>query len=113
MSIDYMDWHKVIGPAPPEEDGGVWLHDVEVGTTLYVQTKNTLYTIESRTDGFYISGHPLFCPEPKRVAIAGSTFGGSMIKSGFIGVGMYLEFTCEGQHLPVTTSRIQSIGELR
>ena len=99
--------------AKSEEDGGVWLDKIDVGTTLYVQTKNTLYTIEKRKDGWYISSTSKLCPEPIKAYIAGSTFGGSVIKSGFIGIGMYLEFTLEGQRFPVTTSCIQSIGELR
>ncbi len=98
--------------AKSEEDGGVWLNEVEVGTTLFVQTKNTLYTIEKREDGFYISGHDRYCPKPVNAHIHGSTFGGSMIKAGFVGVDMYLEFTTEGHPGIITTSRIQSVGEL-
>ena len=96
-----------------EEDGGVWLSNIDTGTILYVKTKNTLYTIEKRTDGFYISGHPKYCPKPVSAILYGSTFGGSMIKAGFIGVDMYLEFTTEGHPGMITTSRIQSIGELQ
>ena len=38
-----------------------------------------------------ISGHPEFCPEPTEVQVAGSTWGGSMITTGFLGRGMRLE----------------------
>ncbi len=95
--------------AKSEEDGGVWLRDVEVDTTLFVQTRNTLYTIEKRADGFYISGHPKYCPKPTKAVIQGSTFGGSVIKAGFIGIGMYLEYTTESHEFPIGTSRIISV----
>ena len=98
--------------AKSEEDGGVWLDQIEVGTQLFVQTKNNIYTIEKRSDGFYISGSAEFCPEPVKANIsARSTWGGSM-KAGFVGVDMYLEFTTEGHPGIITTSRIQSVGEL-
>ena len=95
-----------------EEDDGVWLHEIEEGTVVYLLTRNTLYTIEKRADGFYISGHEKYCPKPVSAILYGSTFGGSMIKAGFVGVDMYLEFTTEGHPGIITTSRIQSVGEL-
>ena len=95
-----------------EEDDGVWLHEIEEGTVVYLQTRNTLYTIEKRADGFYISGSAEFCPEPVKANIsARSTWGGSM-KAGFVGVDMYLEFTTEEHPSVITTSRILSVSEL-
>lgn len=99
--------------AKSEIEGGVFLNKLTVGTVLHVRTKNTSYTIEKREDGFYISGHDKYCPTPKQVAISGSTWGGSMLKVGFVGRGMHLEFTCEGFHLPITTSEIQDITEVQ
>ena len=95
-----------------EEDDGVWLHEIEEGTVVYLLTRNTLYTIEKRADGFYISGHEKYCPKPTNAHIHGSTFGGSIIKAGFVGVDRHLEFTTEGHPGMITTSRIQSISEL-
>ena len=103
-----------------EEDGGVWLDQLEVGTRLYVQTKHTLYEIEKRADGFYISGNAHYCPKPTKAFITGSTFGGSVLKAGFVGVGMYLEFMLkvDGRELGrdghgrIQTSRILSVSEL-
>ena len=57
-----------------------------------------------------ISGHPVFCPQPTRVYIHGSTWGGSMLKESFIGRGMHLEFG-HPDGLAVTTSAIQEIRE--
>ncbi|MBZ5621747.1 MAG: hypothetical protein LAQ69_23915 [Acidobacteriia bacterium] len=89
-----------------EIEGGVHLRDVPPGTVLEVKTENRAYTI--RYEGFgraFISGHPVFCPEPTLVTIHGSTWGGSMIKSDYIGRGMHLEFG-HPTYLPITTSMI-------
>lgn len=93
-----------------EIEGGVYLKDLEVGSFLEVETKNRIYTIEKRKDGFYMSGHPEFCPEPTKVEIPGSTWGGSMLKTGFIGRGMHLEYVVPGKK-PVTTTQIREIKE--
>ena len=58
-----------------------------------------------------ISGHPEYCPEPVLVAIAGSTWGGSMLKRGFVGRGMRLELSHPAYCTSITTSRIKEIRE--
>ena len=60
-----------------------------------------------------IWGHPEFCPKPVSVSIAGSTWGGSMLKSRFVGRGMRLEFHHPGYATPIITSPIQAINERR
>lgn len=95
--------------AQSEADGGVSLKSLEVGKTLMIQPKNTLYLIEKRgEDEFYISGNQRFCPEPTKASIHGSTWGGSMLKIEFVGIGMRLEFSVEG-HRAITTSVISSV----
>jgi hypothetical protein len=92
-----------------EIEGGVHLGDLAPGTVIEVETENRAYTI--RYEGLgraLISGHPLFCPRPTAVTIHGSTWGGSMIKTGFIGRGMRLEFAAPAS-LPVTTSTIREV----
>src|SRR4051812_48215276 len=89
-----------------EIEGGVHLQDVEPGTILEVETENRAYTIRYEGSGqALISGHPVFCPEPTRVTIHGSTWGGSMIISNYIGRGMHLEFG-HPKCTPITTSMI-------
>jgi hypothetical protein len=74
--------------AQSEIEGGVQLDNLPEG-----ETQNRWYTIVYRGSGrALISGHPKFCPQPVPVRIAGSTWGGSMIKLHFIGRGMHLEF---------------------
>lgn len=92
-----------------EIEGGVYLHRVAPGTVLEIETQNRVYTIISRNGGEqWISGHPVFCPEPVPARINGSTWGGSMLKEHFIGRGMHLEFHVH-EMPPVTTSRIVEI----
>jgi hypothetical protein len=92
-----------------EIEGGVHLRDLLPGTVVEVQTRNLLYKIVSEQDGeAWISGHPLYCPEPVLVAIHGSTWGGSMIRERFIGRGMHLEFG-HPDFYQVTTSRILDV----
>ena len=58
-----------------------------------------------------ISGHPEFCPDPVQVAIAGSTWGGSMLKLQYVGRGMHLEFRHPEYATPIVTSPIQEIRD--
>src|SRR4051812_7402634 len=76
-----------------EVEGGVHLGDLSPGTVLEVRTQNRAYTILYKgRDQALISGHPVFCPQPVPVTIHGSTWGGSMLKTRYIGRGMRLEF---------------------
>jgi len=71
----------------------VYLRDLSPGSALSIQTKNRVYEMVILGDGAaLISGHPEFCPEPTEVQIQGSTWGGSMLKTKFLGRGMHLEF---------------------
>ena|SRR3989338_2746 len=99
--------------AESEMQGGVDLGNAKPGTWFEVETRNCIYTIEYLGNGeALISGHPKFCPEPTRVRIAGSTWGGSMLKLDFIGRGMHLEFVCP-RHGIVVTSTISEIREVQ
>ena len=50
-------------------------------------------------------------PQPVQVIIAGSTWGGSMLKMRFIGRGMHLEFHHPAYSTAIITSPIQEIRE--
>jgi hypothetical protein len=94
-----------------EVEGGVHLCNVPPGTVLEVTTRNRAYAIRYEGNGkALISGHPVFCPEPTLVNIHGSTWGGSMLKEGFIGRGMHLEFG-QPAYERVTTSVIVDVRE--
>ncbi len=96
-----------------EIEGGVHLDHLTEGTTLRVETQHRWYTIVLLGQGnALISGHPEFCPAPVLVRILGSTWGGSMLKSRFIGRGMHLEFRHPTLQT-ITTSRIVDIQAKR
>ncbi|MGA2369514.1 MAG: hypothetical protein ACLPPV_05705 [Candidatus Korobacteraceae bacterium] len=100
--------------AQSEIEGGVSLNDLPPATVLEIQTQHHCYLVVLLSDNkALISGHPQFCPEPTQVAIAGSTWGGSMLKRRYVGRGMHLEF-CHPQYpTPIVTSPIQEIREPR
>jgi hypothetical protein len=93
-----------------EIEGGVYLRDLPDTSTLEVITQNRGYTLVIVRDGeAWISGHPEFCPEPVLVRIAGSNWGGSMLKAAFLGRGMHLEYRHPGYRGPIVTSPIVDI----
>jgi hypothetical protein len=92
-----------------EVEGGVFLDRLPPGTILRVETQNRSYTLVNRGNGeALISGHPKFCPEPVLVHIDGSNWGGSMLKTAFIGRGMHLEFR-HPVHRTIMTSCIVDV----
>lgn len=95
-----------------EVEGGVFLGDLPPATVLQIHTQNHCYTTVLLDSNYaLISGHPEYCPRPVRVAIAGSTWGGSMLKMHFVGRGMHLEFSHPEYRTPIVTSLIQEIRE--
>ena len=98
--------------AQSEIEGGVHLEDLAEGSRLEVQTQHRWYTVVNCGDGWaLISGHPKYCPQPSRVRILGSNWGGSMLKLRFIGRSMHLEFQHPEYRTPIITSRIVAIRE--
>jgi len=94
-----------------EIDGGVWLNRLPTGTCLEVETMNRVYRVVNLGDGdAMISGHPEICPEPVRVHISGSNWGGSMLKALFIGRGMHMEFR-DPKRRRIITSPVVDIRE--
>jgi hypothetical protein len=95
-----------------EIEGGVFLEGLPPDTVLQIRTQHHFYTALFLGEGAaMISGHPQYCPEPVQVTIAGSTWGGSMLKMRFIGRGMHLEFHHPAYSTPIITSAIQEIRE--
>ena len=95
-----------------EIEGGVHLRDLPRGAVLEIETMD--WTCRFEYAGEYegwVSGHPKFCAKPVLVYIAGSTWGGSMLKQHFIGRGMHLEFL-HPVHQRILTSPILEIREL-
>lgn len=97
--------------ARAEKGREIDLREVLVGQKLKIITQNRTYWIEKREDGYYIQGHPEYCPEPTKVRISGSVFGGSsMLVMNKIVEEMNLEFILpDGRS--VRTSLISEISE--
>jgi len=95
-----------------EIEGGVFLEDLPPATVPQIHTQHHCYmAVLVAGNSVLISGHPQYCPQPVLVAIAGSTWGGSMLKRRFVGRGMHLEF-CHPEYLtPITTSPVKEIRE--
>jgi len=95
-----------------EVEGGVFLRDLPPSTILHIQTMHHCYTavLLGGSDAL-LSGHPEFCPDPVHVAIAGSSWGGSMLKLQYVGRGMHLEFHHPQYSTPIITSPIQEIRD--
>ena len=93
-----------------ERDGGVWLKNLRKGDVVTLQTQNTTYTIKVLGEKNYtIEGHAKYCPKPVKVHIAGSTWGGSMLKMEYIGRNMHLEFHVDGHPGAITTTAIKRL----
>lgn len=95
-----------------EMEGGVYLRDLPSGAEIEVMTRNRCYRlIKATAEEALISGHPHYCPSPVLVKVDGSNWGGSMLKQGFIGRGMRLEFR-HPVFQTVTTSPISEIRQV-
>ena len=104
--------------------GGIWASEptgvngigenvMPVGAVVEVETLHNVYRIEKRAHGgFFIDGHPEICPDPTPCSIHGSTWGSSMIKVGWIGRGMHLEFSIPNHAGHFTTTQIQAVRVL-
>jgi len=94
-----------------EIEGGVYLSDLQPGDFLEIETQDWVCAFEYCGENeALVSGHLRFCPQPVRVQVAGSTWGGSMLKQNFIGRGMHLEFT-HPQYERIVTSTIIEIRD--
>ena len=95
-----------------EIEGGVFVDRLRPQSVLQIQTQHRCYiAVTLGGSRALISGHPEYCPEPTLVTIAGSTWGGSMLKRRFVGRGMRLEYCLPEYSTPVVTSRVEAIWE--
>jgi hypothetical protein len=93
---------------------GVVIEDLEAGATLTVRTSHSCYRFEIVDPAARlarVTGGSLF-PEPTDVRVDGATEGGCMIKAGWVGIGLRMEFTSGGRR--ITTSRVKflSLGDV-
>ncbi|MHA2043198.1 MAG: hypothetical protein ACW99G_00305 [Candidatus Thorarchaeota archaeon] len=99
-----------------EENGGIQLEEQEVGTRIIVETKNSTYNltiVDPKEKKIKVQGGK-FWEEPATVYFCGSTWGGSMLKMGWIGFGMHMEFGHHEKPGVISTSAVKKatiIGE--
>jgi len=87
---------------------GVCLRDLDPLTTLLVRTCNSHYRIViSNNTAVYVQGGRFF-PETTDARLEGSSFGGSFLKMGWIGVGLCMEIWAHGQR--IITSPVRAIA---
>lgn len=78
---------------------GIMLRDLDPLTTLLVRTCNSLYRIViSQDTAVFVQGGQFF-PEMTDARLDGSSFGGSFLKMGWIGVGLRMEIWAGGQRI--------------
>jgi hypothetical protein len=88
---------------------GIDIRSLPPGTELEVDTRNSRYRfviLEGSGSNALVQGGPYFHEETK-VRIDGSLLEGSLLKSGWIGLGMRVEILDGSQR--VATSRVRSI----
>ena len=88
---------------------GVELPSLEAGTVLKVISRHSHYrlvVLDPARQRVLVTGGRLF-PESTEVRCEGATAGGSVLKVGWIGVGLRLELSIGRQR--ITTSRVQSV----
>ena len=91
---------------------GLRLSSLAAGTIVSVTTRHSEYrvlVIDPREGRALITSKTWF-PEPTEVRLEGATAGGSMMKTGWIGIGLKLEISVGGQR--VITSPVASVTVL-
>ncbi len=89
---------------------GIGLIDVDAFTTLVVQTENSVYQVtilKPHAKEVLVQGGAFF-PVRTKACLNGSSFGGSCLKLGWVGLGLRMEFHAEDQW--IITSHVRSIA---
>lgn len=88
---------------------GVMLRDLQPGTVVNVITRHTTYrllVLDGVEQRVTVSGGRF--PEGSEVRVDGATAGGSLLKAGWIGIGLCLEL-CQDRRR-ILTSRVRSLS---
>ena len=116
--------HETLFPRAATLDGfvddvagahGIHLREVEPLTTVVVRTHNSCYRILITHDNTAIVRGGAFFPEPTPARIDGSGFSGTLLKVGWIGVGLRMEIFTNGQRIitsPVGDVMLERSGSI-
>jgi len=108
----YCDLDGVIEISPLLE--GVALMALGACDTIHVRTRKSDYEIimlDPKSGRAIVRGGESFA-EPVEATVNGSTFGGCMLKSGWLGVGLQMEINANGyRHVtaPVQSLRVEHV----
>jgi len=86
---------------------GIALREVEPLTTIVVRTHNSCYRILITHDTTAIVRGGAFFPEPTPARIDGCGFGGTLLKVGWIGVGLRMEIFSNDRR--IVTSPVRDV----
>jgi hypothetical protein len=90
-----------------DELGGIEIKKLPPGTIILAETRNSIYEIEILEKGVEIQGGKYF-PKPTSIPFHGSTWGGSMLKVGWIGYDMHMEMGHPTEPAKyITTTRVK------
>jgi len=92
------------------QSDGIGLVDVDAFATLVVRTDNSVYRItilRPHAREVLVQGGKFF-PARTRACLSGSTFGGSCLKMGWVGLGLHMEFHAGGQW--IITSQVRAVA---
>lgn len=96
-----------------ERTRGVFIKDVPANTILQIDAADAVFTIvvvDPAERKIKVQGSQ-YLPELTDAILTGSTFGGCMLKQGWIGIGMFLEILIPSRELPrITTSVVKTIS---
>ena len=91
--------------------GGVALRALEPLTSLVIETRNTCYhLIVTRGDEIIIHGGTFF-PIPTAAHLDGASLGSSLLRLGWVGIGLRMEIRVDGQRIVTTPVRSIRQGE--
>jgi hypothetical protein len=89
---------------------GIDLRALPAGTAVVVDTRHSRYRfvmLDGSGRNALVEGGPYF-PQEATARIEGSTLGGSLLKVGWIGLGLLVELSFGGKR--IITSRVRSIS---
>ncbi len=94
---------------------GVTLGTLEACDMIYARTRNSDYEIfllDPESGRALVRGGKYFA-EPVEATVSGSTFGGCMLKTGWLGVGLRMEISVDGVRTvtsPIESLRVERVG---
>ena len=89
---------------------GIALRTLNAFDTIHARTLNSdyyLFLLDPAAGRVLVQGGTFF-PEQVEGTISGSTFGGCMLKMGWLGIGLRIELCANGQR--IVTSPVQSLS---